>query len=55
MQEIYHRDALMALLDKQVELDANDLAHTEHPLTTAVHRAQDRIWLEPLLAQLEAS
>ncbi len=54
MQEVYRWDSSASLPDKEVELDANDQAHTKHALTTAVHRGQDRGWLEPLLAQLEA-
>ena len=55
MQEVYLWDAAASLPDKEVELDANDLSRTKHALKTAVHRAQDRVWLEPLLAQLEAA
>ena len=54
MQEVYLWDASVPLPEKEVELDANDLARTKHALTTAIHRGQDRVWLEPLLAQLDA-
>ena len=55
MQEVFLWDSSASLPDKEVDLDANDLARTKHALTTAVHRAQDRFWLESLLAQLEAA
>ena len=55
MQEVFLWDSSIPLPDKEFELDANDLARTRHALTLAVHRAQDRVWLEPLLAQLEAA
>ena len=54
MQEVYLWDASVPLPEKEVELDANDLARTKHALTSEIHRAQDRVWLEPLLAQLGA-
>jgi hypothetical protein len=54
MQEVYVWDASTPLPDKEFELDSNDVARTKHALTTAVHRGQDRVWLEPLLAQLDA-
>jgi hypothetical protein len=53
MQEVYQWDASAPLPDQEVELDEDDLARTKHALTTATHRAQDRVWLEPLLKQLE--
>ena len=52
-QEVYLCDASTPLPDKEVELDANDLARTKRALTTAVHRAQDRGRLEPLVVQLD--
>jgi len=54
VQEVYLWDGSAALPDNEVELDANDLARTKHALTNAIHRAHDRVWLELLLAQLNA-
>lgn len=54
MQEVYLWDGSVSLPDKEVELDANALGRTKHALMTAIHRGQDRVWLEPLLAQLDA-
>ena len=55
MQEVFLWDSSIPLPDKEFELDANDLVRTKHALTTATHRAQDRVWLERLLAQLDAA
>ncbi len=55
MQEVYLWDSSVSLPDKVVELELIDVARTKHALTTSVHRAQDRAWLEPLLAELEES
>ena len=53
MQEVYLWDASASLSEKEFELDANDLARTKQALTTEIHRGQERVWLEPLLGQLE--
>ena len=53
-QEIYRWDGSATLPGRIVELDANDLAGTKHALTNAIHRGQDCVWLEQLLAQSDA-
>ena len=54
MGEYYLRDASATLPDKVVELNDKDAAMIKKIMFNGQHRAQDRVWLEPLLAQMDA-